>query len=150
MSVGPFLTHDAGFRDLLAGQEDFLGSGVYAVLVTTTHSPNRATDNAYSAISGNEATGGDYSRQALGTKSVAVEGTRVRFNCGKITFTAEGDVTGRYLYLVFGTAGSPQAGDTILGHIDLTGDGNASSISAEFSFTPHASGLFEVERSAAA
>ena len=149
MAVGPFLTHDTGFRNQLAGTADFLGSGVYAALITTSHTPNRASDTQYSHISANEATGGDYSRQALGSKTVAVESTRVRFNCGKITFTASGDVTGRYLYLLYGTAASPQTTDVILGHIDLTGGGNASSISAEFSFTPHSSGLFEVERSQA-
>ena len=150
MAVGPFLTHEQGLRDQIAGVEDFLGAGVYAVLVTTTHTPDRATDTAYSSISANESADADYSRQALGTKTVAVEGTNVRFNCGKITFTAEGDVSGRYLYLLYGTAASPVAGDRILGHIDLTGSGNAASVNAEFSFTPHASGLFEIQRSVAA
>lgn len=148
MPVGPFLTHDQGLRDLLAGVNDFLGSGVYAVLVTTTQTPDRATETQYSHISGNQSADVDYSRQVLGTKTVAVESTRIRFNCAKITFTASGDVTGRYLYLVFGTAASPVTTDRILGHVDLTGSGNASSISAEFSFTPNAAGLFEVERSA--
>jgi hypothetical protein len=149
MSVGPFLTHDSGYLSQFTNASDFLGSGVAAVLVTTAHTPNRATDNAYSAISSNEADDADYSAQALGSKTVAVESTRIRVSCGKITFTAEGDVTGRYIYLVYGDAADLQAADVILGHIDLTGDGNASSIGAEFSFTPHANGLFEIERSAA-
>ena len=145
-----FLTHDTGLRAQLAGTEDFLGSGVYAVLVDAAHTPNRATDNAYSAISANECDDEDYSRQDLTSKTVAVEATRVRFDCGKITFTASGDVSGQYVYFLYGTAASPQAADVILGHVDLTGDGNASSIGAEFSYTPSASGLFEVARSAAA
>ena len=149
MAVGPFLSHDVGFNEQIRGDVDFLGSGVAAVLVTTTHTPDRAADTQYSHISGNEAAGPDYTRQALGTKSIAVEATRVRFNCGKITFTAEGDVTGRYLYLVYGTAGSMNGTDRILGHIDLTGGGNASSINAEFSWTPHANGIFEITRTAA-
>jgi len=149
MAVGPFLSHDVGFSEQIGGGQDFLGSGVAAVLVTTSHTPDRAADTQYSHISANEADDTDYSAQVVGTKSIAVEATRVRFNCGKITFTAEGDVTGRYLYLVYGTAGSMNASDRILGHVDLTGGGNASSINAEFSFTPHANGLFEITRTAA-
>lgn len=146
MTVGPFLSHDTGYLAQLSGAEDFLGSGVYAVLVDDAQTPNRASEASYSAISGNECTDADYSRQALASKSASIEATRVRFTCGKITFTASGDVSGRYLYVCYGTAATPQAGDVILGHIDLTGDGNASSIGAEFSFTPSGSGLFEVER----
>jgi len=149
MAVGPFLSHDVGFNEQIRGDVDFLASGVAAVLVTTTHTPDRAADTQYSHISANECADVDYSAQALGTKTIAVEATRVRFNCGKITFTASGDVTGRYLYLVYGTAASLVAGDRILGHIDLTGGGNASSINAEFSWTPHANGIFEITRTAA-
>jgi len=149
MAVGPFLSHDVGFNEQIRGDVDFLGSGVAAVLVTTTHTPDRATDTQYSHISTNECADADYSRQVVGSKTIAVEATRVRFNCGTITFTAEGDVTGRYLYLVYGTAGSMNSTDRILGHVDLTGGGNASSINATFSFTPHANGLFEITRTSA-
>lgn len=145
-----FLTHDTGLRAQFAGTADFLDGGVYAVLVDAAHTPDRATDNAYSAISANECSDADYSRQALASKTATVEATRVRFNCGKITFTASGTVSGQYVYFLYGAAATPQAADVILGHVDLTGTGNASSIGAEFSYTPSASGLFEVARSAAA
>jgi len=142
-----FLTHDLGYKDQIANVEDFLGAPVTAVLVDTAQVPDRATENAYSAISANECSDVDYAQVALTGKTIAVEGDRVRFNCAKIDFGASVSISARYLYLVFGTAGSLVAGDRILGHIDLTGTGNASSVSAEFSVTPPATGLFEVLRS---
>jgi hypothetical protein len=149
MAVGPLLTHDAGFLAQVDGDADFSGGSVAAVLVTNTHTPDPATDVDYEDISANESADGDYSQQALASKTVAVASTRIRFDCAKITFTAEGDITARYLYLIYGTAGSLATSDLILGHVDLTGSGNASSVNGEFSFDPHASGLFEILRSAA-
>jgi hypothetical protein len=149
MAVGPFLTHDSGYLAQVDGDADFSGAGVYAVLVTTTQTPDRATETQYSHISGNEATDADYDPVALASKTVALQSTRIRFNCAKITFTAAGDITARYMYLLYGTAATPQTTDPILGHVDLTGSGNASSVNGEFSYTPHANGLFEILRSAA-
>lgn len=148
MAVGPFLTHDQGFLAQVDGDEDFSGGSVYAVLVTNDHTPDRAADVDYEDISANECQDSDYSPQDV-TGTVTVESTRIRFDCSKITFTAEGDITARYLYILYGDEGSPQNGDLILGHVDLTGSGNASSVNGEFSFDPHASGLFEILRSGA-
>jgi hypothetical protein len=145
-----FVTHDVGYTAQVAQTQDFLGSGVYAVLVDTAHTPDRATDDAYSDISANECGDTDYSAQALASKTIALASTSVRLSCGKITFTASGDVSGRYVYILFGTAATPQSTDVILGHVDLTGSGNASSVGAEFSYTPSASGLLELPRSVAA
>ena len=145
-----FLTHDVGYTAQVAQTEDFINSGVYAVLVDAAHTPDRAADVTYSDISANECVDADYSRQALASKTIALASTSVRLSCGKITFTASGDVSGQYVYLLYGTAASPQAADVILGHVDLTGSGNASSIGAEFSYTPSPSGLLELPRSVAA
>lgn len=145
-----FLTHEQGYRDLIAGFEDFLDGDVVAVLVDAAQTPNRATETTYADISANECDDVDYSPQVLTDKAITVEDTNVRVTCGKITFTAEGDVTGEYVYLVFRDGAELASTDRILGHIDLTeGDGNISSTNAEFSYTPSASGLFELPRSEA-
>ena len=150
MAVQPFESQDQGYVDLVAGTEDYLNGDVAAILVTTTQTLNRATTLTYADVSGNESDDQDYSAQVVGDKAVSLEGTRVRITHSKITFTAEGDVTGRYVVYVFGAAASLGGTDRILGWVDLTGDGNASSTNAEFSFTPHADGLWEIERTAAA
>jgi len=149
MTVGPFLSHDNGFDELL-GNADWEVDDFYAVLVAHGYgTQDRATEIDWEDISAVEITDTDYSRQALASKDVNVSGTNVEFNCGKITFTSEGDISARYLYILKGTAASPQNADKIVGHIDLTGAaGNASSVGAEFSFTPHADGLFYVGRTA--
>jgi hypothetical protein len=149
MAVGPFLSHDTGFADLL-GAVAWASTGYYAVLSTTGTSPDRASHATFNDIPNKLSVAGDYSHQALGSKTATVESTKVRFTCGKITFTSEGSITARYLHICKGTAASPQSADPVLGSIDLTGDGNASSVNAEFSFTPHANGLFEIERTTAA
>jgi hypothetical protein len=148
MPVQPFASVDQGFLELLNSSRA-LTDAMYAVLITTTHTPNRATDTAYSNISGNESADADYDPVALAGQAISIQSTRIRFTCNKITLTAAGDITGRYLYLLFGTAATPNSADRVLGYIDLTGGGNASSVNAEFSFTPHANGLWEILRTAA-
>ena len=148
MAVGPFLSHDAGYAALL-NSGNWASDAYYAVLSTTGTDPNRATHNTFNDIPNKLSVAGDYNHQALASKTATVESTKVRFTCGKITFTSSGSITARYLHIVKGTAASPQSADAVLGSIDLDGAGNASSINAEFSFTPHANGLFEIERTAA-
>jgi hypothetical protein len=149
MAVGPFLSHDTGFKSLL-GAGDWVNDAYYAVLATTSESPDRATQIDYADIL-NECADGDYDQVALTSKAVALNSTNVRFTCAKIDFGSTVSITARYLYILKGTAASPAGTDEIIGHIDLDGAGNVSSVSAEFSFTPSATnGLFEVERSAGA
>jgi len=148
MAVGPFLSHDTGFASLLS-TDDWVTDDYYAVLATHSESPDRATQVDYEDIL-EECADGDYDQVALASKTCAVSGTDVRFDCAKITFTAAGDITARYLYILKGTAATPNNADEIIGHIDLDGAGNISSVGAEFSFDPHANGLFYVPRTTAA
>lgn len=150
MAVSAFLTHEKGFSSLL-GPDDWESDAYYAVLATTDETPDRATQIDYEDILNEVASGGDYSPVALASKSVSIVDTDIVFDCGKITFTSSGSISARYLYVLKGTAASPNNADEILGHIDLnTGGGNLSSIGAEYSYEPHANGLFAVERSIAA
>jgi hypothetical protein len=148
MAVGPFLSHDTGFASLLS-TDDWATDDYYAVLATNDEAPDRADQVDYADIL-EECADGDYSPIALASKTCAVNGTDVRFDCAKITFTAAGDITARYLYILKGTAATPNTADEIIGHIDLDGSGNISSVGAEFSFDPHANGLFYVPRTTAA
>jgi hypothetical protein len=148
MAVGPFLSHDTGFKSLLGG-DDWVNDDYYAVLATTSETPARDTQVDYEDIL-QECADGDYDQVALAGKAVAVNSTKVRFTCNKINFGSEVSISGRYLYILKGTAATPANTDEIVGHIDLDGSGNVSSVSAEFSFTPDATnGLFEVARTAA-
>ena len=53
----------------------------------------------------------------------------------------------RYVVYVAGNHASLGDSDKVIGYVDLTGDGNVASVSAEFSFTPDAThGLFKIGR----
>jgi len=149
MAVGPFLSHDTGFASLLS-TDDWTTDAYYAVLATHSESPDRSTQVDYEDIL-EECADGDYDQVALESKTCSVDGSNnVVFDCAKITFTESGDITARYLYVLKGTAATPNNADEIIGHIDLDGAGNISSVGAEFSFDPHANGLFYVPRTTAA
>lgn len=153
MAVGPFLNHDSGFAELLS-TADWTTDAYYAVLLANgSGTQDRTTEVDWDDISAAEISDADYTRQALASKTVAADSGNsyaIKFTCGKITFTAAGDISARYLYILKGTAASPVGTDKIVGHIDLTGAAeNASSVNAEFSFTPHTTGLFYAARTAA-
>ena len=151
MSTRVFLTHDDGFLALQNGTVDWANDDIYAVLVTHAHgTPDRATETEYSDISTDECSDLDYVRQAVGSKTITLNGTNIKFDCAKILFGESVQIEARYLYFLVGTAATPASTDLILGHVDLTGDGDANSGGLEFSFTPASSGLFYYGRSAAA
>ena len=148
MAVGPFLSHDTNFATLLS-TDNWATDDHYAVLATHSETPDRATQLDLEDILA-ECADADYARIDLASEAVAVNSTKIRFTCGKITFTAEGNITARYLYILKGTVATAGITDIIIGHIDLDGAGNLSSVNAEFSFTPDATnGLFEISRTAA-
>lgn len=149
MAVGPFLTHDTGYKSLLT-TGNWVTDDHYAVLATSSETPNRSTHVDYEDIT-NECADGDYTAQDLTGEAVTIEaGGEIQFTCSKINFGASVSITAQYLFILKGTVSGSAAGDEIIGHIDLTGDSDISSVSAEFSFTPDATnGLFEIARSAA-
>jgi hypothetical protein len=150
MAVGPFLSHHTGFASLLSTDNWTTASAYYAVLATTTESPNRATQVDYEDIL-QECADAGYDQVALASCTCAVSGTDVKFDCAKITFGSDVSLTARYLYILKGTAASPANADEIIGHVDLDGSGNISSVSAEFSFDPDATnGLFLVNQTTSA
>jgi len=151
MAVGPFLSHDSGYLSLFNGTSDWITSDHYAALMVSGNgTQNQGTELLWSDISAEVLTvAGDYDHQVLTGEAVTDDGVVIMFDCGKITFTAAGDITARYLYILEGTAAAPVAGDEIIGHIDLDGAADVSSVGAEFSFDPAVSGLFYISRTAA-
>jgi hypothetical protein len=147
MAVGPFLSVDGGFTELLSSK-NFASSAISVVLMphAFTASIDR-TGMTYGDIKASEV-----AIIAIDSPAVTLEGTNVRFTHAKALFTAEGSLSGRYVFYVFGTHdGPPGDSEKVFGTVDLTGAAeDASSVNAEFSFTPHANGLFEVQRSVAA
>ena len=148
MAVGPFLSHDTGYASLL-GSGDWASYAYYAVLATNSETPDRDTQVDYADILA-ECADGDYAPVALASKAVAENSNKVSFDCAKINFGATVSISARYLYILQGAAASPVSTDEIVGHIDLDGASNISSVNAEFSFDPATTnGLFEVARTAA-
>jgi len=148
MTVGIFNSHDTGLAKVL-GEDNWATADHYAVLATTTETPDRATQVDLEDILA-ECADADYSRQNLASEAVSVVSTKIRFDCGKITFAAAGSVAGRYVYILRGNVAGAANSDLIVGHVDLnTEGGNLSSVSAEFSYDPPATGLFEIVRTSA-
>ena len=141
-------THPTGYLELLDGTIDWAVTPITAILVTDTHTP-LTTEIQFDEIT-NECTDDDYSRQQVTTVALSLNTGKVRYTHDLIDFTSEapagkGDVVGRYVYYIAGTAGALNATDRIIGHVDLTGGGNATAIGAVFSYAANATnGLFEI------
>ena len=142
-----FLSCDQGFLEIHNRTIDFVANAMYAVLVTTSHTPNRANDAQYSHVSANAAAGADLI--ALTSKTIALSATKIRYDCDTISFGANVTLTGRYIYICVGSSVAPNAIDRIIGYISLSDTGNVSSVNSVFSFTPATEGLFELTRTAA-
>ena len=149
MAVGPFLSCDAGFSDLL-GLSNWTSTNIAVCLVdhAAAASFNRAA-TTFANIKG-ETEANIAARGAINTPAVAAVSEHVRFTHAKQTFADPGSLSGRYVVYILGNHASLDDADKVIGYVDLTGDGNASSVDAEFSFTPDGTnGLFRVARSAA-
>ena len=146
MAVGPFLSVDTGFADLLSAS-NFAASALTVALVDHASATTLA---ARGTITYDDISTDVEVAVAVPSPSVAVQPNKVRFTHTKATFTADGSVTGRFAVYILGTYNDLQTTDKVFGYVDLNdAEANLSSVDAEFSFTPHANGLFEISRSAA-
>jgi hypothetical protein len=142
-----FLSCDPGSLLLHNRTIDFVGDALAAVLVTTSHTPDRANNAQYSHISTNLASG--VSAVALTSKTITSTGTKVRFDCDTISFGSNVSTAGRYIFILKGNHAALNSTDPILGYISLSESGNVTSTNSVFSWTPPTEGLFEIARSAA-
>ena len=69
----------------------------------------------------------------------------VVFTHDRVIFTYNESLIGRYIFYVLGNASSLSATDKVIGYVDLTGGGDASSVQAEFSAIPQSDHLFDVK-----
>ena len=147
MAVDWFKSVDTGFAELL-GEKDFLTDPIAICLIDHAAAATLAARGTvtYGDIKG-EDEANVAAAVAIDTPAVTVVSNRARFSHAKATFTASGSLTGRFAVYIFGTHSSLADADKVFGYVDLnTGAANLSSVDAEFSFTPHADGLFEVPR----
>lgn len=142
-----FLSCDQGFLEIHNRTIDFVANAMYAVLVTTSHTPNRANDNQYSNVEGSAAVGADII--SVAGKSINLVNTKIRYSCNPISFGSNVSLSGRYIYICVGNHAAPNVGDRIIGYISLSDSGNVSSVNSVFSYTPATEGLLELTRTAA-
>jgi hypothetical protein len=145
-----FLSHVTGFVALL-GADSWLTDDHYAVLVDTAGTPNRDTWDTLANVT-NECTDANYIRKDITGETFAedtVDATKIKASCAKIDFGTAVTISSRYLLILKGTVAAAASTDTIVGHIDLSGSANVSSVAAEFSYTPGANGLFRISQSIA-
>jgi hypothetical protein len=101
---------------------NWVTSAHYFVLVKSTKTPSQ-TENAYSNISGHLCNSAGYAHQAAAGKAFLSSANSNAADCDSPNF---GDgMLCKYLFLLSGTAGSPQASDRIIGHWDLDTPGTA-------------------------
>ena len=146
MAVGPFLSVDPGFVELLSSK-NFASDNITLVLMPHAFAASiDRTGMTYDDIKASEV-----AKIAIASPAVAENSTNVRFTHAKAMFTEDGSLAGRYVFYVFGAHDGPPADtDKVFGYVDLTEDGDAESVNAEFSFTPDSTnGLFQVARTAA-
>ena len=143
--TGKFITHWQGWIDLFDGSNSWESDGYFAVCATATEAPDAETQNDYEDIL-EECADADYDRVDLTGKAISQDEStgQINFSCETIKLCTQGDVSAKYLYILQGTAASPE-GAIILGHIDLNpGGGNLTSINGEFSYTPPSGVLFKI------
>lgn len=118
MPLSPFTLQDSGLAAILNGTIDLDTSALYAVLLVGAHTPTQAKA-LYSDISANEIADAGYVRQALSGAAISSSGKQRFFTSNPVNFGSAVTLTGKYMYILKGTAGSPVSGDPILGWVDL-------------------------------
>lgn len=115
------------------------------VLVTSSWTPNQSTDDAWSDMSANEASGTGYTANGKAlTQTLSRSGLVVTFDFDDQSWTSS-TVTAKYAVVVRDADGNGAlaAADIPLCYSDLdTGGGSLSSTSGPFSVTVHADGAF--------
>lgn len=143
MAAGNFTAYQQGQLEIANRSADFVGGTIKAMLLTASYTPNAATDQYLDDISANECADGDYARQTVGSKTIALASGKVRFDCADIDFGNAVTITAKYLVLFLDT-GTPGT-STLLWYCDLnTGGGSVSSTAADFDIAINASGIYEI------
>lgn len=130
------LSLEKAFTSTTTDQINWTTDTIKVALVTSSYTPNQDTDN-YANLSGfttNELSGGGYSRQTLGTKSIVYDGASntVRFIAAAAVFGSSFTGTFRYA-VIFKDTGTASTSPLIA----FTNFGSDQSISAgTFTLSP--------------
>lgn len=139
MSAGNFTFYNAFKLSLAKAEVDLDTNTFKAVLLTSSYTPNVASQSILSDISGNIISDSDYVAQTLGSVTVTESGGTVTFDSADINFGSSVTITAKYLALYDDTS----ANDKLVVYVDLdTGGGSVSSTSSTFQVTINASGIF--------
>jgi len=144
MSHGPFQSCDNGYMELL-GKKNWETDNIAVLLVRDGITAPVRTAMTYADVSASTERA-----VAIVNPSLVIVAPKFQFRHERVVFTLNESLTGRYVFYVLGNHASLQSTDMVIGHVDLTGSGNASSVNAEFSFIPYGTGfLFEINRTVA-
>lgn len=139
MSAGNFTFYNAFKLSLAKAEVDLDTNTFKAVLLTSSYTPNVASQSILSDISGNIISDSDYVAQTLGSVTVTESGGTVTFDSADINFGNSVTLSAKYLALYDDTS----ANDKLVVYVDLdTGGGSVSSTSSTFQVTINASGIF--------
>ena len=139
MSAGNFTFYNAFKLSLAKAEVDLDTNTFKAVLLTSSYTPNVASQSILSDISGNIISDSDYVAQTLGSVTVTESGGTVTFDSADINFGSSVTITAKYLALYDDISGN----DKLVVYVDLdTGGGSVSSTSSTFQVTINASGIF--------
>jgi hypothetical protein len=148
MAAGPFVLVNTAIEDMIDQTIDLNSDTFVAVLITATHTPS-PTDDTWSDISANEATGSGYTSGGQVVSPLTISRTAGVVTVDSVTNPTwnPATVSAKYVYLVRRAGGSLAAGDLILGYMDLNvGGGNLSAVGSEFTVEWPTEGLFTIAR----
>ena len=139
MSAGNFTFYNE-FKESLAKADIDLNADTFkAVLLTSSYTPNVATNVNLADISANIITDADYTVQTLTNVTVTESAGTVTFNSDDINYGSSVTLTAKYMAIYDDTV----TNDPLIVYVDLgTGGGSVSSTSSTFQVTINASGIF--------
>lgn len=140
-SFSEFYSIDEGYTDLI-GRKNWESDNIAVALVADAIKD--AIDRSgmtYSDISGEISEIVD-----IVNPTVRAEEEKTIFSHDRVVFTQTGNLTGRYVFYLFGDYEAMNDENKAFGYVDLTGDGDSSSSDAEFSFIPPDDNLFDIPR----
>lgn len=119
MSVSPFFLQSSALAAILSNQINLVTDSFYAILCRGAETPS-GTMSQYSHIQNEVPLSVNYARQPLASVTTVQSGKRVSWRSGNISFGNNVTLNAKYLFILKGAAGAPQATDMILGWQDLS------------------------------
>lgn len=137
MAAGSFTFYNSGKLKISNTTIDLDGDTFSAMMLTSSYTPNVATQTNLTDIVGSEVADSDYSRQTLGSITLTETGGVVTWDSADITYGTSVTITAKYLALF-----STTASNDLVAFVDLdTGGGSVSSSNSTFQVTINASGI---------